>query len=213
MHVDLRPDLGRVQAQGDRHDRHLARAPHGVYRDRRNALALVNEHRYLAVHPGQKKVTLVRDGYEHREHGDRLLHHRLGLNLLHPPGEGALRESVDGHRGRLSRLHVPDVGFTDQGAQTDLGQVRHVEERRPAARGRRGRGNHLSGGDGLVQNGPFDGSAHGGILAALPREIEVRPRLDERGLSVGVIERGALVLIGGDDLANEEIVGALLLDE
>jgi hypothetical protein len=105
-----------------------------------------------------------------------------------------------------------DVGLVDEGAGADLGEVGHLHDGRAAA-GRAGAGlDDLTERDRLLDDGAEDRRGDARVVEALLREVERGARAHDRRRGVRVVEVRRLVLLRGDDLPREEVVGALLLE-
>ena len=136
----------------------------------------------------------------------------LRLDLLDGAAELAIGEGVDGDRGLEAGAHLADVGLVHEGAGADLGEVGHLDDGRATAGRARPRLDDLPERDGLLDDRAHDRRGHARIVEALLREVERGARADDRRRGVRKVELRRLVLLRGDDLGGEEVVGALLLD-
>ena len=139
-----------------------------------------------------------------------MLYRRLRLDFLDSAGKGTIRERVHGDSRGETRPNLTDVGFIDERADANLGQIRHLENCRATAKAAGTRSDDLTQCHVLFDHGSDHGGANCRFLKTLEANVERRAIAQHRRLRVGVCHLRLFVLDRGDDPVREKLVGTVL---
>jgi hypothetical protein len=103
----------RVQTQGHCSRLNVLRIHHGIVRDQEYAGCLGDLDLDLAIHTGFQKSQVVIERHDHGKHRDILLHHGLGLDLVHDSEEAPVRERLYVDNGFHAFPDFAHVGLVD----------------------------------------------------------------------------------------------------
>ena len=152
------------------------------------------------VHSGPQQISLVRNAYQHGEHGDVLLFHSLRLDLEHVAAERLVGIRVYGNGDIESGVDLADIRFIHQRANLHGVEIRHLQEYRAAADLLGGRGDNGANLHAAFQD---DAGCRRSDLCILERDLCILVttlRAHELGVGVGTLQTRVFPFLLGDGL-------------